>query len=110
MKRNIVTAIILSIITCGIYNLYWIYALNNDASRLAREDEDGGMVLILSLITCGIYFLIWNYKMGDKIYQAGGKNDQVVYLILAIFGLSIVSMALMQTEVNNLLDQRGPAY
>lgn len=105
-QRNVVTCILLTIVTCGIYGIYWVYALNNDVARMNNDPEDGGTVLLLSLITCGIYYIIWQYKMGEKIEQAGGKNDGVVYLILAIFSLSIVSSALMQTEINNLQNRR----
>lgn len=106
-QRNVVTSILLTIVTCGFYGIYWIYALNNDVARMNNEPEDGGTVVLLSLITCGIYYIFWQYKMGEKIEQAGGKNDGIVYLILSIFGLGIVSSALMQTEINNLQNRRG---
>lgn len=106
-QRNVVTSILLTIITCGLYGIYWVYTLNNDAARMNNDPEDGGTVLLLSLITCGIYYIFWQYKMGEKIEQAGGKNDGIVYLILSIFSLSIVSLALMQTEINNLQNRRG---
>lgn len=106
-QRNVVSCILLTIVTCGLYGIYWVYALNNDVARMNNDPEDGGTVLLLSLITCGIYYIIWQFKMGDKIDQAGGKNDGVVYLILSLFSLSIVSLALMQTEINNLQNGRG---
>jgi len=106
-QRNVVTCILLTLITCGLYGIYWVYALNNDVSRMTNDPEDGGTVLLLSLITCGIYYIFWQYKMGEKIEMAGGKNDGIVYLILSIFSLSIVSLALMQTEINNLQNRRG---
>ena len=44
---------------------------------------------------------IWGfpYKMGLN----GGFAFLVVYLVLAIFGLSIISYALMQSELNKML-------
>lgn len=106
-QRNVLTCILLSIVTCGLYGIYWVYALNNDVARINNDPEDGGTVLLLSLITCGIYYIIWQYKMGEKIEQAGGRNDGVVYLILSLFSLGIVSSALMQTEINNLQNRGG---
>ena len=58
-ERNIVTCIILSIITCGIYGIYWEICLVNDLNVAADtpNDTSGGMVFLLSIITCGIYML-----------------------------------------------------
>jgi hypothetical protein len=102
VKRNVGVSILLSILTCGIYTIFWIISVNNDAARLSGDKEDGGMAILLMLITCGIYSFVWMYKMGDKIERAGGKNDGTIYLILSIFGLGLVSIALMQTELNRL--------
>jgi hypothetical protein len=111
MKRSIATAIILSILTCGIYTIFWMVGLNNDVQRTNGENPDGVTVILLSIITCGIYGLIWNYRMGTKIEQAGGRNEGLVYLLLSVFGLGLVSLALMQVAYNDLLDRgNGGAF
>ena len=38
MNKNIVLCVILSIITCGIYGLYWLYTLN-EAARTVNPGE-----------------------------------------------------------------------
>ncbi len=35
--RSIVLSIVLSIVTCGIYGLYWMYELNNEVNELAQD-------------------------------------------------------------------------
>lgn len=108
-KRNIALFIILSIVTCGIFYWYWIAVLNNDINQLAsNEDTSGGMVVLLSIVTCGIYFLFWQYKMGERIDTIKTRNgvnssysgSGILYLLLGLFGFSIVSVSLMQYEVN----------
>lgn len=108
-ERNIVVCILLSIITCGLYGIYWFICLTDDANTAAGEQgTSGALAFIFSLITCGIYFLIWTYKQGEKIDNAktkrgmAGGSSGVLYLILSIFGLSIVAYALMQNELNKL--------
>ncbi|MCI8956753.1 MAG: DUF4234 domain-containing protein [Eubacterium sp.] len=110
-KRSIGMCIVLSIITCGIYGLYWFVVLTDDANRMvedAQNETSGGMALLFKIITCNIYGLYWMYKQGDKIDRiknARGipsSNTGILYLILSFFGLSIVSYALMQNELNNL--------
>lgn len=106
-KRDIVVAILLSIITCGIYGLYWMVVMTDDANKVSGDNKtSGGMALLFSIITCGIYGLYWNYKMGEKMYQAGNKygmdiaNNSVLYLILSVFGLTIVNYCLIQSDLN----------
>lgn len=103
--RNIALAIIFSILTCGIYALYWLVKMNDSVNILAgnKNYTSGGMVLLFSIITCGIYTWYWLYKMGescDKIKKMPGDNSAVVYLLLGIFGLGIVSYCLIQDTIN----------
>ena len=108
-NRSIPLAIILSIITCGIYGLYWICVMNDDANRVSGEvnDTSGALVIVFSLLTCGIYSIYWNYKMGKKLYTAGQNNgkqisdNSLIYLILSLLGLSIVNYCLIQNDLNS---------
>ena len=117
-KRSIPLAIVLSFVTLGVYAFYWIYALTEDAHAAAgeRTTASGGMVILFSLITCGIYSLYWLYKMGETIVMAKQKrgmtadtNLPIIYLVLALFGLGIVSYALMQNALNDIIDYDGGA-
>ena len=105
--RSIALSVILTIVTFGIYGLFWMYHLNNEINELAQDPTapGGGLVLFLFIITFGIYGLYWYYKMGEKcdyITQSNGSSN-VIFLILGIFGLGIVSVALMQDSVNKVL-------
>lgn len=108
MQRNIGMAILLSIITCGIYGIVWMISLSNELSQYNGEKVEGGMEFLLMIVTCGIYAIYWYYKMGQKITRAQMRSgapivdNSVLYLILSIFGLGIVSMAIMQSQTNEL--------
>lgn len=110
-ERNIAVCIILSLITCGIYGIYWFVVLTDDAVRANNNKEyqtTGGVAFLLSLVTCGIYGIYWNYKMGKALYSAKldankpANDNSVLYLILSIFGLGLISYCLMQSELNDL--------
>lgn len=111
-KRSIPVSIILSIITCGIYGIYWFVCLTNEVNTLSNREGDtsGGVAFLLTLITCGIYGIYWAYKMGEKLEQARTNrgmqpgNSSIVYLLLQLFGLGIIGYALMQSEINTLID------
>ncbi|OUQ42019.1 hypothetical protein B5E65_09505 [Gemmiger sp. An120] len=103
MNKNIAVCVILSIVTCGIYGIYWLYTLNEAACQInpAEWNTSGGMVILLSIVTCGIYSIYWNYKMGKAFAVVPGSSDNsLLYIILHFFGLGIVNMCIMQSDVN----------
>ena len=103
--RNIALCIVFSLITCGIYTLYWMYCLNEEVNSLSgNENATGGaLVIIFTIITCGIYGLYWYFKMGEKVDTIKGTpngSSNILFLILGIFGLGIINYCLIQDTVN----------
>ena len=111
-KREIATSIILSIVTGGLYSIYWFITLTDDVGKLSKDDHlRGGMCFLLTLVTCGLYGFYWAYLMGKAMYKiktekniAGTSDNSVIYIILQLFGLQIVTLALVQNDVNTLLE------
>lgn len=111
-KRNIVTCILLTIFTCGIYHLLWLYAICGDMAIINRSNEHEGFKLfVLSFITCGIYYFYWIYKTSRQIYEAEtdlgmfASDNTFINLLLAIFQFSIVSTAIIQNGINDIADE-----
>ena len=109
--RNIVTALILSIVTCGIYGIYWFIVLTDEINRLTGNENDHSGVLsfALTLVTCGIYGYVWAYRMGqkvDKLTNVKDSNNAIIYLIVMIVGLGIVDYVLIQDAINKTLENR----
>lgn len=111
-QKNIALCIILSIVTCGIYGLYWFVCITDDVNTAAEEQGTTGVVaLLLSIITCNLYGLYWAYKMGEKVDIIKSKrglaasNSGILYLILCFLGLGIVTWALIQNELNQVADE-----
>ena len=46
-ERNIVTAIILSIVTCGIYGIVWMIGITDDAAYLNDDKNMKGVTVFL---------------------------------------------------------------
>lgn len=109
-RRNIAVCIVLTLVTCGIYGIYWIVCLTNDVNTVSGDvnGTSGGMVVLLTIVTCGIYGIYWAYKQGEKLdftknnRGIPSSNSGVLYLILQIFGFGIIAYALMQNEPNKL--------
>jgi len=111
-KKEIAVAIILSIVTCGIYGIYWFITLTDDV-KTASGDTDfqsGGIAFLLTLVTFGIYGIYWAYKMGElmKIAQAKHnlpvKDNSILYLILELLGFGIIDYAMIQNDLNAIAD------
>ncbi len=119
-QRSIPICVILSIITCGLYGIYWFIVMTDDVNRLSgRARPSGGTAFLLTLVTCGIYGIYWAYQMGEAIYAAKaqrgyvGSSNGVLYLILQLV-FAIIGWCLMQDEINKLIvadsGNYGPRY
>ena len=104
VERSIPLYIILTIITCGLFGIYWLIVMADDMNALANDGDNtsGALVFLLTLITCGIYGWFWVYKQGQRIDRLNGTqaNTGIIYIILNVVGLSIVTYALIQNELN----------
>ncbi len=109
-NRNVVTCILLTIVTCGLYGLYWFFCLVNDLNTASGDVDDpsGVTVFLLSLVTCGIYSWVWLYKAGEKVdkirtrHGEAASNSGILYIILCLLGLGFVDYCLIQSELNKV--------
>ncbi len=110
-SRDIAISIILSLVTCGIYGIYWLIRLADDLNIAScrTNEPSGGMVALLTFVTCGIYGIYWAYKAGEKVAYIKNRNTGEVdtscatlYLIISLIGGSIVVWALIQSELNKV--------
>lgn len=63
-KRNLAVSIILTIVTCGIYGIYWFIVMTDDTKNVSGDinGASGGVAFLLTLVTCNIYGYYWAYK------------------------------------------------
>lgn len=106
-NRSVVSVILLSIFTCGIYSLYWCYVTTEELNAADHDEPLMNYILsiLLSLVTCGVYGIYWAYKFYQKADKVTGSNNLILNFILHIFGFSIVSMAITQDEINKSLER-----
>lgn len=116
-NRNLAMYIILSIVTCGLFSIYWFIVVTDDLKSITNDNQSstGGVAFLLTLVTCGIYGFYWAYKMGEKVdYMKSmsgmpAGNSSILFLILQIFGLQIVNLAIIQDSINKFVDMHnGP--
>lgn len=94
--RSPAAVFLLSLITFGIYALVWEVKTKNE---LNRQGADIPTAWLLIVPLANLYW-IWKYALGvEKV--SNGKITAVLTLILMLL-LSIVGMAIMQSEYNKL--------
>ena len=107
-KRSVVTVIVLSIITCGVYTLYWYYVTMKELYDAGGKSIGGLEPLIqfvlLFLYVGGIFFAInANDNLNEIKSQRGMQvtDNKLIWVILSLF-IPIVVVALVQNEMNEL--------
>ena len=107
-KRSIPLAILFTIITFGIYGLYWYICITNDTNALAKSKTAGGiMAIFFTIFTAGIYSFYWVYMLGVKDGEISGNGSRgALYLVLSLFALGFLVPILTQNTLNNAIASR----
>ncbi len=105
-SRNIVTSIIFSIITCGIYGIYWAIMLAREAVSVKDENDDGILEIILMIFLSFVGFFLAEKKLAEGCAEKGieHKDNSILYLVLGLVGLGIVNFCMMQNDLNKIAE------
>ena len=105
-KRNIVTCILLSIITCGIYGIYWLIVMTSEAVKVKDPSDSGILEIVLMLFLPFLGFFLAEKKLTEGCMAKGIAHEDrsIIYLILGLVGLGIVNYCMMQNDLNKLAD------
>jgi len=116
-KRSPAWVLILSIITCGIYYLYWIYATSKDVDEFLGESDIPPIVhVLLFLVTGSLYGYFWDFIIGQKIVKMQRKvglpekDNTLICIGLDILGagpiagLGIIVPLIQQGALNEVYD------
>lgn len=122
-NRNIALCVVLSILTCGIYGIYWYYQIASDFENQQpplqnKLPTSPALTVLIMFLTCGIYMIYVVYVWGKATpelmarYGLPAEDRSIMYLLLSIFGLQIVSICLIQNDLNSLttIPPQYPGY
>ncbi len=106
-ERSVGMSIFLTLITFGIYGIYWQYLLVKNTRAITRNESScvGEMICLLFV---PFYSLYWWFTRGELMKNEFSKRDYnvsssgAIFLVLSIFGLGIVASAIMQNDFNSL--------
>jgi preprotein translocase subunit Sss1 len=113
-ERSPVVVIVLMIVTCGVYSIYWLYKTSEELKNATGDDTiNPGLDLLLALLTWGLWGVYLEYRNAQKVHHAlvgrdPNRKDQtqtVLILNVAMFFVGItgfIATYLVQEELNQL--------
>ncbi len=101
-KRSIGLMILWTILTCGIYMIYWMIAFQVELKKTTGLGFGGFGHFLMLMFTFGIYDIYWQYAAGVRLGKAGAENHGVMYLIFCFIGLAWLNPFLMQAQANKI--------
>ncbi|BAT70857.1 conserved hypothetical protein [Thermosulfidibacter takaii ABI70S6] len=110
-EDSVVKNVVLSLITCGLWNVYWQYKQMRTMNHLLGERYFSfPKWLLFTLITCGLYHFYHEYVMGKKIadiqYEIGMNPSHslpVLSVVLAVLSAGLITDAIQQHEINEIV-------
>lgn len=107
--RSVATVIILTIVTCGIYGLYWLYVTADGLENYGRTGSISPAVqLVLAIFISIAGFVLFGIAANDNLNSIRAQrglmpvDNKVVYIILGVF-IPIVLIGLVQNEINKMV-------
>nr|WP_312540779.1 DUF4234 domain-containing protein [Enterococcus sp.] len=112
-QRSILMVILLTIVTCGIYYFYWFYQTTKELTEYSEDYRlSPGLSIALTIVTCGFYQIYWWYRIADIFISAQQKakyprlnDNKILFVVLTLFGLDIINMAILQSDMNQLWEK-----
>lgn len=95
-NRVIWKAIVLSIITFGIYGIIWQVKVKGEMNEAGAEIPTAWWLIV----PIGNIWWLWKYSEGAEKVIKGKYTAPVIFMLL--FLTSIIGQAILQTELNKL--------
>lgn len=113
-SKSVILYLILYVITCGLFELFWLYSLANDINAILERNgkramTTAGMTVLLDIVTCGLYKIYFFWKAGKSLYFCDYPNgyrvtdNSTVLTVLALL-CPIVAFAILQDVLNGIVE------
>lgn len=104
-KRNEALVVIFSIITLGIYYLYWVAKVQEDLKRRTHLGFGGVGTALCHFVP--FYWLYYSFALGRRLELLSGKDRAVLYFVLTFLGFGLLVPALAQSQINDILSRES---
>ena len=101
-KRSLGMMILLTVVTAGLYELYWLVKFQMELKEKTGEGFGGLGHFLMIIFTFGIYAIYWQYAAGKRLAKAGAEDHAIIYLILTFVALGWLTPFMMQNQANKI--------
>lgn len=104
-ERNVVLCVVLVIVTCGLYAIYWNYKMLDEMYTYTGQQNNAVIDVVIGFFTLWIFS---SYKMAKLENEANAKaglpaeDKAMMYIILSVLMLSLVVDILTQLNLNKI--------
>lgn len=112
--RSLLAYVLLGLITCGIYDWWFVYSMAQDVNVACEGDGEStpglAAFIIFSTLTCGIYAYYWWYKIANRLaanapryglsFQENGTSV-LMWFVFAYFTCGISSWIGINIVIKN---------
>ncbi|MBQ6460815.1 DUF4234 domain-containing protein [Candidatus Saccharibacteria bacterium] len=97
-KRDIVVVYLLSIITFGIYSIYWEVKTKEEINSLGADIPTAWLLII------PIANIYWLYKYAEGFSTKVKKDNNGILWFILFWLIGIIMPAIVQSELNKIAD------
>jgi len=118
-NRSPALVVVLGIVTCGLYLIYWYYKVYGELVSLRGKTPTGnsfGLDFLLTIVTCGIWGVYVDYRISLEIAAAQKDRGMTVMdtaelviildviAYLSFYFTGIISSAIQQDALNKFTE------
>ena len=97
-NRNMIMQVVLTIVTLGIYVIYWYYVTLSELHEANGKTEGAGMWTFLSIIPIASLFAQWHHSSEYATFTNGKYPGIAIFILWIVF--APVVWFLVQSDLN----------
>lgn len=101
-ERNPVIAVILSLVTFGIYFIYWFYDTNSQFKKELKDESHPGLRALALFVP--VANLVALYKQSTSCQDATDGHDWLL-IFLAYLVFAPIAVFVVQKDINDTVNQ-----
>ena|SRR5689334_12403924 len=106
--RNMLVQVLLFIITCGIYGVYWFYVTTDEMKHLVNDpDISPGLLTFLTFIPIVNFYALYKYSDLFEDVSDGHFNRWILFVLWIVFAPAV--WAIVQIDLNEKAESLQPA-
>ena len=98
-NRSIAKCIILTIITCGIYGIYWAYKMGTEAVKVKDVNDTGMLEALLCIFLPFVGFFLAEKKFAEGCQAIGYPHEDKSIMYLILRNLIVIMKRVLQTNL-----------